>query len=110
MITVGSWFGVVLFSPCQFFIFWFLQRAIEEGADFIESDILSTKDGALICFHDVVLDSVTDVADHKEFASYKRTYEIQGFTVTGWFTGRPQYYYTFILFLYHIRLHQKNII
>ncbi|KMZ66112.1 putative Glycerophosphoryl diester phosphodiesterase [Zostera marina] len=60
-------------------------RAIEEGADFIETDILSSKDGALICFHDVILDLVTDVADHKEFANYKRTYEVQGFTITGWF-------------------------
>ncbi|RWR72878.1 glycerophosphodiester phosphodiesterase GDPD6-like protein [Cinnamomum micranthum f. kanehirae] len=61
-------------------------RAIEEGTDFIETDILSTKDGALICFHDVTLDDTTDVADHKEFANRKRTYEVQGENVTGWFT------------------------
>ncbi|CAF1788857.1 unnamed protein product, partial [Brassica oleracea] len=61
-------------------------RAIEEGADFIESDILSTKDGVLICHHDVNLDDTTDVADHKEFADRKRTYEVQGMNMTGFFT------------------------
>jgi hypothetical protein len=40
-----------------------LQRAIEEGADFIETGILASKDGALICFHDVTLDEITDVAE-----------------------------------------------
>lgn len=64
-----------------------LQRAIEEGTDFIETDILSSKDGVLICFHDVILDLTTDVAEHKQFANRKRTYEIQGFNVTGFFTG-----------------------
>ncbi|GJM93046.1 hypothetical protein PR202_ga09565 [Eleusine coracana subsp. coracana] len=60
-------------------------RAIEEGADFIESDILATKDGALICFHDVTLDDTTDIAKHKEFADRRRTYEVEWFNVTGWF-------------------------
>lgn len=64
-----------------------MQRAIEEGADFIETDILSSKDGILICFHDVTLDDTTDIAKHKHFANRKRTYEVQGFNVTGFFTG-----------------------
>ncbi|MQM07128.1 hypothetical protein Taro_039965 [Colocasia esculenta] len=63
-------------------------RAIEEGADFIETDILASKDGFLICFHDVTLDDTTDVADHKEFRDRKRTYEVQGANVTGLFVGR----------------------
>ncbi|OVA14608.1 Glycerophosphoryl diester phosphodiesterase [Macleaya cordata] len=61
-------------------------RAIEEGADFIETDILASKDGELICFHDVTLDDTTDIADHKEFADRKRTYEVEWMNVTGWFT------------------------
>ncbi|KAH7856625.1 hypothetical protein Vadar_003675 [Vaccinium darrowii] len=61
-------------------------RAIEEGADFIETDILASKDGALICFHDVTLDDTTDVAEHKEFADRKRTYDVQGVNTTGFFT------------------------
>lgn len=65
----------------------FLQRAIEEGTDFIETDILSSKDGVLICFHDVTLDDTTDIAQHKEFADRKRTYDVQGVNTTGFFTG-----------------------
>ncbi|XP_073124005.1 glycerophosphodiester phosphodiesterase GDPD6 [Henckelia pumila] len=61
-------------------------RAIDEGADFIESDILSSKDGVLICFHDVNLDDTTDIAMHKEFSDRKRTYEVQGDNITGYFT------------------------
>lgn len=65
----------------------FLQRAIEEGADFIETDILSSKDGVLICFHDVTLDDTTDVAEHKEFSNRRRTYDVQGVNTTGFFSG-----------------------
>ncbi|XP_042454996.1 glycerophosphodiester phosphodiesterase GDPD5-like [Zingiber officinale] len=61
------------------------KRAIEEGADFIETDILATKDGELICFHDVTLDDTTDIANHTEFSDRKRTYQVQGFNVTGFF-------------------------
>ncbi|CAK9147960.1 unnamed protein product [Ilex paraguariensis] len=61
-------------------------RAIEEGADFIETDILASKDGVLICHHDVTLDDTTDIAEHKEFANRKRTYEVQGVNTTGYFT------------------------
>ncbi|KAK1388001.1 Glycerophosphodiester phosphodiesterase [Heracleum sosnowskyi] len=61
-------------------------RAIEEGTDFIETDILASKDGALICFHDVILDNTTDIAEHKKFATRKRTYDVQGVNTTGYFT------------------------
>lgn len=60
-------------------------RAIEEGADFIETDILASKDGHLICFHDVTLDATTNIAEHAEFAGRKRTYEVEGANMTGWF-------------------------
>ncbi|CAN1795932.1 Glycerophosphodiester phosphodiesterase GDPD6 [Linum perenne] len=63
----------------------YMVRAIEEGADFIETDILSTKDGVLVCFHDVTLDETTDILEHKEFADRKRTYEVQGENMTGFF-------------------------
>lgn len=64
-----------------------MQRAIEEGTDFIETDILASKDGVLICFHDVYLDDTTDIASHKQFSNRKRTYEIQGVNMTGHFVG-----------------------
>ncbi|GJS36006.1 glycerophosphodiester phosphodiesterase GDPD6 [Tanacetum coccineum] len=60
-------------------------RAIEEGADFIETDILSSKDGVLMCFHDVKLDDTTDVAEHKEFADRVKTFEVEGDNITGLF-------------------------
>lgn len=41
----------------------------------------------LICHHDVNLDVTTDIADHKEFANRKRTYEVEGANITGFFTG-----------------------
>lgn len=64
-----------------------LQRAIEEGTDFIETDILASKDGVLICFHDVTLDDTTDIAEHKEFADRIRTYEVERNKTTGHFVG-----------------------
>ncbi|XP_010546207.1 PREDICTED: glycerophosphodiester phosphodiesterase GDPD6 [Tarenaya hassleriana] len=60
-------------------------RAIEEGADFIEADILSSKDGVLVCNHDLTLDETSDVAEHKEFADRKRTYQVAGTNLTGFF-------------------------
>ncbi|KAG9138067.1 hypothetical protein Leryth_001320 [Lithospermum erythrorhizon] len=60
-------------------------RAIEEGTDFIETDITASKDGALVCFHDLVLDGTTNIDKHKKFAGRKRTYEVQGVNTTGYF-------------------------
>lgn len=77
-----------------------MQRAIEEGADFIETDILASKDGALICFHDVTLDATTDIAKYKEFANRKSTYEVQGVNITGYFIGMAEnaFYFGYIAF------------
>ncbi|XAR65539.1 Glycerophosphodiester phosphodiesterase [Bertholletia excelsa] len=61
------------------------KRAIKEGADFIETDILASKDGVLICFHDLTLDATTDITQHKKFSNRKRTYDVQGSNVTGYF-------------------------
>ena len=48
------------------------QRAIDDGADFIEPDLVMTKDGVLIARHDRYLSTTTNVADHPEFADRKR--------------------------------------
>ena len=56
------------------------------GADFIEPDLVSTKDGVLICRHEPNITDTTDVADHAEFADRKTTKTIDGVTQTGWFT------------------------
>ncbi len=60
--------------------------AIQQGADFIEPDLVMTKDGRLIARHDNVLDLTTDVAYHPEFADKRTTKVIDGAPVTGWFS------------------------
>ncbi|HET8708542.1 MAG TPA: glycerophosphodiester phosphodiesterase [Pseudomonadales bacterium] len=59
--------------------------AIEKGADFIEPDLVSTKDGALIARHEPLLNDTTDVADHPEFASKKTKKLLDGILTEGWF-------------------------
>jgi glycerophosphoryl diester phosphodiesterase len=61
-------------------------RAIELGADYIELDLISTKDRVLIARHDPNLAINTDVAKHPEFASRKRTTKVDGEEQTGWFS------------------------
>ena len=62
-------------------------RAIELGADMIERDLVSTKDGVLITRHDPNLAISTDVAKHPEFAQRKKTIQVDGETQTGWFSN-----------------------
>ncbi len=70
--------------------------AMEMGADYIEPDLVSTKDGVLVARHEnaiailnadgSVREATTDVADRPEFASRRATKTIDGATITGWFT------------------------
>jgi glycerophosphoryl diester phosphodiesterase len=60
--------------------------AIEQGADFIEPDLVPTKDGVLVARHENNISDTTDVANHPEFADRKTTRTIDGETLTGWFT------------------------
>ncbi len=48
------------------------QLAMDLGADFIEPDLVLTKDGHLIARHDYYLSGTTDIADHPEFSDRKR--------------------------------------
>lgn len=61
--------------------------AIEMGADFIEPDLVLTKDGVMIARHEPLLGGTTDVANHPEFASRKTTKLLDGVEVTDWFAG-----------------------
>ena len=56
------------------------------GADYIEPDLVSTKDGVLVARHENEISGTTDVADHPEFASRRTTKTIDGTPLTGWFT------------------------
>jgi glycerophosphoryl diester phosphodiesterase len=61
------------------------QLAIQRGADFIEPDLVVTKDGVLIARHEPEIGGTTDVASRPEFASRKTTKMVDGEAVTGWF-------------------------
>ena len=60
--------------------------AIEQGADYIEPDLVVTRDGVLIARHENEIGGTTDVADHPEFAARRRTQIVDGETMTGWFS------------------------
>lgn len=61
-------------------------KAIEDGADVIEPDLVSTKDGQLVARHENEISGTTNVADKAEFAARKATKTIDGVAITGWFT------------------------
>lgn len=61
-------------------------KAIADGADFIEPDLVSTKDGVLVARHENEIGGTTDVAAHPEFAARKTVKQIDGQRVEGWFT------------------------
>ena len=62
------------------------ELAIEMGADFIEPDLVITKDGVLIARHESELAKTTDVADRPDFTDRRTTKRIDGIEVTGWFS------------------------
>lgn len=59
--------------------------AVEQGADYIEPDLVMTKDGVLVDRHEPEISGTTDVADHPEFADRRTTKNLDGTQVTGWF-------------------------
>jgi glycerophosphoryl diester phosphodiesterase len=60
--------------------------ALLHGADYIEPDLVATRDGVLVARHENEISTTTDVADHPEFEERKRTQYIDGVDVSGWFT------------------------
>ncbi|MBS0291148.1 MAG: glycerophosphodiester phosphodiesterase [Proteobacteria bacterium] len=71
------------------------QKAIDDGADIIEPDLVITKDGVLVSRHEnaiailnadgTVREATTNVAERPEFAGRKTTKTIDGSAITGWF-------------------------
>lgn len=59
--------------------------AIEQGADYVELDLVATKDGQIIVRHEPNLASTTDVASRPEFASRRRRAVVDGVDEEGWF-------------------------
>lgn len=62
------------------------ELAIDEGADFIEPDLVLTRDNVFVARHENDITASTDVADHPEFANRKTIRTIDGVAHTGWFT------------------------
>ncbi|HEV7754088.1 MAG TPA: glycerophosphodiester phosphodiesterase [Baekduia sp.] len=61
--------------------------AVEMGADYIEPDLCFTKDGQLVARHEPDIGATTNVADHPEFASRRKTVTIDGTAFANtWFT------------------------
>jgi len=70
--------------------------AIQQGADFIEPDLVSTRDGVLVARHENAIalvhpdgrlrEATTDVMQHPEFAQRCTTKTVDGLALTGWFT------------------------
>jgi glycerophosphoryl diester phosphodiesterase len=64
------------------------EEAIRRGADFVEPDVVATKDGHLVTRHDPVLTDSTDILAHPEFASRKRTVKFaNGFEISDFFVA-----------------------
>jgi glycerophosphoryl diester phosphodiesterase len=57
-----------------------------QGADYIEPDVVATKDGVLVVRHENEISTTTDVESHPEFAGRRTTKTIDGVAITGWFT------------------------
>jgi glycerophosphoryl diester phosphodiesterase len=62
------------------------ELAARMGADYIEPDLVITKDGVLVARHEPEIGGTTDVANHPEFTDRKKTKSLDGVAVTGWFT------------------------
>ena len=62
------------------------ELAIELGADFIEPDVVSTRDGRLVARHENEISGTTDVASRPEFAGRRTVKEVDGRAKEGWFT------------------------
>jgi glycerophosphoryl diester phosphodiesterase len=62
------------------------ELAIELGADFIEPDVVATRDGVLVARHENEISGTTDVAERPEFADRRAVKEVDGHRKEGWFT------------------------
>ena len=59
--------------------------AIDLGTDYIEPDLVISKDGVFVALHDLLLDSTTNVATFPQFQDRKTTKEVEGLNMTGYF-------------------------
>lgn len=62
------------------------ELAYRMGVDYVDVDLVPTKDGQLVARHEPEISGTTDVSKHPEFANRKKTLVIDGVSTTGWFT------------------------
>ncbi len=62
------------------------ELAIDQGADYVEPDLVVTKDLQLVARHENELSGTTDVASREEFEDRRRTKNVEGRQVAGWFS------------------------
>lgn len=62
-------------------------KAIELGADYIEPDLVMTRDGVMIARHEPMLGATTNVGSHAEFAARRTTRMVDGVATTDWFAS-----------------------
>ncbi len=61
------------------------ERALEEGADYLETDVVSSSDGRLVLRHERGLAATTDVEHRQDFAGRRTTKQVGGRELTDWF-------------------------
>lgn len=76
--------GASGYAPEHTLVSYFI--AIEQGADYIEPDLVMTRDGVMVARHENEIGGTTDVADRSQFADRRTTKVVDGASVTGWFT------------------------
>jgi glycerophosphoryl diester phosphodiesterase len=76
--------GACGYAPEHTLASYFL--AMQYGADFVEPDLVMTRDGVLIARHENEIGGTTDVAAHPQFAARRTRRVIDGVAVEGWFT------------------------
>ena len=63
------------------------QLAIQQGADYIEPDLVMSSDGVLVARHEPMLSGTTDVASRAEFAARRTTRMVDGIATSDWFAS-----------------------
>ena len=76
--------GASGYAPEHTLVSYFI--AMELGADYIEPDLVMTRDGVMVARHENEIGGTTDVANHRLFADRRTTKVVDGTSISGWFT------------------------
>lgn len=62
------------------------ELAYRQGVDWVDVDLVPSRDGYLVARHENEISQTTDVAEHPEFSGRRRTKLVDGAWLDGWFT------------------------